>query len=478
MSDIKTDSFKRHSITYIVAEFFNKGVLFFTLPIFTYLLSPKDYGYLSLYITTSNFIVAFLGLNLYSAVARQYHTERHDYSDFIKTLFSFLIFFIFFVSFMLFLTRSSVANWLGIDEGLLMAAMSTAAFMVILGFYLSFLQTSHQSRRYVILTTIKNILITFLTLLIIFYLTESKYMGRVYADILVIGSLSLYIFFKINKGFSLCFDFKYLKEAFLFCLPLMPVTISGLVLLQLDIFLINTLLGPDSAGLYALAFNISMVLVVFTTAFNSSWLPIFYKVYDEKKFEFIQESIERYFKVICLIALCLSLCCRYIVLLMSSASYYEAYIIVPLIVFGFVFSYLNNLLMAYAMYRKRILLMSSGSIFVALLNIYLNYKYIPLYGYQAAAFTTLFCYVFLTAIYYIIIRWWLCEDVFSPEGLLKCAFTLFIVTIFVYYEFFGFTGNTYTHSLLSFVIVFSYVMLFLRTELFRALEYWWVYVSK
>lgn len=478
MSDIKIDSFKKHSIVYIIAEFFNKGVLFFTLPIFTYFLSPKDYGYLSLYITTSNFIVAFLGLNLYSAIARQYHTERDDYYDFMKTLFSFLIFFICFVAFILFLARDSIANWLVLDKNLLMGAMCTAAFMVVLGFYLSYLQTSHQSKHYVTLTTLKNICITFLTLLLILSLTDSKYMGRVYADTVILGSLSLYVFFKINKSSFFYFDFKFLKEAFLFCLPLVPSTIAGLVLLQVDIFLINKLLDPGSAGLYSLAFNISMVVVVFTTAFNSSWLPIFYKVYKERKYEFIQESIERYFKIIGLIALCLSLSSRYIVLLMSSAAYYEAYVVIPLIVFGFIFSYLNNLLIAYAMYRKRVMFVSLGSVFVALLNIYLNYKYIPLYGYHAAAFTTLFCYASLAVIYYITVRYWLREYVFSPEGLLKCAFALFIVTIFAYYEFFGFTSSIYTQSLLSFVIVLGYVMLFLRRELFRALGYWRVYVSK
>jgi O-antigen/teichoic acid export membrane protein len=115
-------------------------------------------------------------------------------------------------------------------------------------------------------------------------------------------------------------------------------------------------------------------------------------------------------------------------------SYFAALPLVPIVVLGYVFVFLYTLFFQYAAYRHRTGLISLNTFIAGFANIGLNYWLIPIYGYQAAAYTTLASFVLLFLLHYLNARVVLREHVLAmgqllPNLLLTCGFTLATVLL-------------------------------------------------
>jgi len=464
MNRIDKKAFLKHSKIYLLAEFFNKGLLLLSLPIFTYLLSPEDYGKISVFLTTTNILIIVLGLNLYSSIIRRYHEPDAGFPDYAGTVILILIVSVVFSLIMYSSVSNSIESWFSIDNDIFRYSVFSAVFLVFINVYLSSLQTSQQSKAYTKILVSKNILITILTVLLVLAFEESKYLGKIYADIFVLAILGLFVVSKLLKICNFSIKLEHFKYAFKVSLPLIPHTLAGLILLQADILMINKYVGNSETGLYSFGYNIGMAVVMVFTAFNNSWSPIFYKSYEEKDYKFIENSIKRNFKLICFVGLLLILFSKYIVLLMSKQSYHESHEIVPLITFGFIFAYLNSLYFMYAMHRKKLLLVSFCTIFVSVLNIYFNYKFLPVYGYVAAAYTTLFSYILLSMFYAFVVINVLKEKVFQLHSVIYLVIFLGIIVI-LNYLLHDYIENVYSHILFIIGIVSLYLVVFMKKEI-------------
>jgi O-antigen/teichoic acid export membrane protein len=89
------------------------------------------------------------------------------------------------------------------------------------------------------------------------------------------GALSLgFIGF---RGFiSLDIDRRYLRDALAFGLPLIPHALSGWFLTGVDRFLITSILGNSSTGVYAVGYQFGLVIGVLAASFNKAWVPYLY----------------------------------------------------------------------------------------------------------------------------------------------------------------------------------------------------------
>ena len=84
-----------------------------------------------------------------------------------------------------------------------------------------------------------------------------------------------------------------------------------------------------------------------------------------------------------------------IVKILATEEYYEAIYIMPPIAAGVFFTSFANLYSNIAVYYKRSKYVMYPAIIAAGLNLFLNYIFIRLFGYMAAAYTTLFSYIVL-----------------------------------------------------------------------------------
>ncbi|PHO11288.1 hypothetical protein CPG38_13860, partial [Malaciobacter marinus] len=379
---------------------FNKGIVFLTLPIFTYLLSPSDFGIISIFATFVSILIVFFGFNSHTSLVRRFHENENDFKDYLGTNLIFIVFINLFFLLMTYLFRVELSDFFKIDSKIILIASIVASLSIFMQMELSYLQTSFQSKKYTKILIIRNIVITFGALIWMNLLIEEKYLGKIYSDLLIMFFVFLYVFYKLYKMSNFSFNFNHLKYNFLYGIPLIPHSIAGLVLLQADRLMINKFLGEYETGIYSFASNVGMIMMVVVTAFNNAWIPIFYKMLNESDFFSIELTIKKYIKVIFVIAFTLILFSKEIIFIMANSSYNVALDIVPIIIISFVLVFLYTIYANYAFYKKKTLLISFFTFIAAIFNIILNYYYLPIYGYIFAAYSTLFSYFLLFLLHY------------------------------------------------------------------------------
>ena len=89
-----------------------------------------------------------------------------------------------------------------------------------------------------------------------------------------------------------------------------------------------------------------------------------------------------------------------IVLIFGGQKYLESTEVIIPICIGIYFNYLFQLFARVQEYYERKITIVVPSILCAVLNLLLNYIFINLYGYQAAAYTTFACYLIFCVIHY------------------------------------------------------------------------------
>ena len=116
---------------------------------------------------------------------------------------------------------------------------------------------------------------------------------------------------------------------------------------------------------------------------------------------------------------------------MGSADYQTGKYFLPWIIFGCYFIFLYSFPVNYEFYVKKTNYIALGTSFSAVINLVLNYIFIPKYGSFGAALTTLASYFFLFVFHEIITRKKLNYKLFSPVQYI-CRIAVITISCFVY----------------------------------------------
>ena len=76
-----SNKFVKSSIIYFLGNIFLKGINFFTLPIFTRLMLPSDYGMYSLYSASLGILMILVGLQIQGTVSLAYTNRTQEQFD-------------------------------------------------------------------------------------------------------------------------------------------------------------------------------------------------------------------------------------------------------------------------------------------------------------------------------------------------------------------------------------------------------------
>lgn len=420
-----------HSKNYLTADFFAQALGFISVPIFTRLLTPHEYGILAIFSSLISIMGILYGLNITAGI-RQYYMERTD--DFDESLGSNLIFLIvlnLFLTFGVFVWRKNLARYFGLDDFVFFMAILITGGTVVYEVLLTYLQGSQNSKKYSILEVVKNSSILIISIILVIVFEKDKYLGRIYGQLIVTGIIFILAFLFLSKIAKFTFRWKYVKFTLSFGIPLIPHTLSGFILTYFDRVIIQHLSTTTNTGLYSFAYNVGMLMYVVAMASSKAWQPIFYRDYAELKYQTIEKKASNYSNYIYIAAIGLILFAKEIVMVLASKRYYNALNLIPAIILSYVMVYLYTLYFQYASFRRKTALISLNTLIAAVLNIVLNYLLIPKYGYFMAAYTTLISFMVLLILHYINAKYVLKEHVISLTKILpNMGWVLFAIVIF------------------------------------------------
>lgn len=406
LKDKDLKEFLNHSKNYISASFFLKGLALVSIPIITYLLSPQDYGKVGVFTSLTNIFVILLSLNTFTSIVRYYHEPDKKIFDFIWTLVLFLIpFLLIFIPTLFYTLKLSFLEYFNIGNDIFLGSIIAATLFIFTRLYLSYLQTSQQSRVYNTVSIFRGFTLLILTLSLYYLLPKDKYHGRIFAEVsvnLVLAIIILAILFKQSK---IKFNGPLLKYSLTYSIPLIPHALSAVFLNSSDRIILNQLRGPEETGYYTFAYQIGLVLEIVILGTNKSWVPIFFNKLKEKKYLDIENLAIKYKKMIFFLSVFLILYAEDGVRFLANKSYHSSLDVIPIILVSYCFMFIYTIYGNYALFNKKTYLIAVNTIIAGAMNIILNYLFIPKYGYMAAGISTLFSFFILMLLHYLTVRY-------------------------------------------------------------------------
>lgn len=398
----KSSTQVKAALWFTTCSILQKGISFIVVPIFTRILTTEQYGTYSLYLSWLQILTIITSLYLYYGVftngMNKFDTDRDRYTSSMQglTLTITAVVFVFF-----FLTQNKWSDILGLAPNLIFLMFIEMAVTPALSFWSGRQRFEYKYRKLVIVTLCKSIVNPVLGLFLV-SLDEDKATARILSIVIVeVCFCGVIMIYQFVKG-KCWIDKKYWKYALGMAIPLLPHYLSGMILNKGDQIMISKMVGTSAVAFYSVAYNIGMLVQIFTNAISNSFTPWVYQKIKADDYKGIANTIDFLLLLVAGISFCLMLFSPELVLIFGSSGYSSAAYVIPPVAASVFFIFLYNILAIPQFYFEKTQFLMRSSIISAMINLGLNYIFIKQYGFVAAGYTTLFCYILYSFGHYLV----------------------------------------------------------------------------
>ena len=369
-----------------------------TIPIFTRILSPADYGLLALAMIYASIINGLANFGMVTVFDRNYFQYVKDklklsqlfYSSIAFVLSNFAVF-----ALLTFLFRSKISTFLtGSSQNgiLILTALSSHFFLnTANNFYFTYLKNSEQAKIHTKYRLTSNILTWALSLLLVAYI-QVGVIGILMAQLIVGFSLFVYLMYTHSKIIPFAINKQILIESLKISYPLTPRIFIVFLSTQLDKYMISLLASVSSLGIYHIGKQISELIFTFMTALQNVFNPHVYSLMfegQESDSKTIGKYLTPFLYVSIFIALGLGLFAEEILIILTPENYHTASPIITILAMYFGMMFFGKITGTQLVYSKKTHITS----LLAFLGMGINIAFvIPLtvrYGAVGAAWGTM-----------------------------------------------------------------------------------------
>lgn len=393
------------ALWFVFCSIVQKSIALLTTPIFTRLMTTNQYGQFNVYNSWLQIFTIITTLRLNYAVFNKgmskYKNDRDAYTSTMQSL-TFIITGITFVIYLIF--REQINAIVELPTFIMIAIFLELFVTPAIDFWTIRKRYEYIYRPVVIRTLIMAFMNAGLGVAAVLIADEKGY-ARIISCVLVNLIFGVTLFtYNLKKGKTL-FVWKYAKFAILFNIPLLLHYFSQYVLDQFDRIMVQKMVSFAAAGIYGVAYSAGMIMKIVTQSLNNALVPWQYDKLEKKKFKDLDDTTFLIFILVAAIALVFSAFAPELMMILADEKYHEAVYVIPPVALGMFFSYVYvtfaNVEFFYNQTKFTMFISMGG----ALLNVGLNYIGIMLFGYIAAAYTTLFCYIVFAVSHYFYMRY-------------------------------------------------------------------------
>ncbi|WP_370547726.1 lipopolysaccharide biosynthesis protein [Edwardsiella tarda] len=378
---------------YLTSDILNALIPFLLLPILTRNLSVADYGQVVMFQTLLSAISAIVGLNTIGAANRKYYDGNVDQLVLMRfngSCFQILLVSFLFLSLVGILFKTQLARLLSIPDGWVLYAILVASFLFITNMRLGQWQIRNKAKLFGLLQVSGGIVNMLLSVIFVVFLQKSGE-GRIDAIIMstaLSAVLSMWLLYRDKLIDVLSFRLKYLKEALLFGVSLLPHSLGMLLLTMSDRFIINHKLGAADVGIYMVALQLSSALAVIFDAINKAFVPW---LFDRLKNDCFIEKLKIvkmtycYMLSLLFIALLAFFIAPYVVVIIAGNKYTEAGKIIGWVCLGQIFFGMYLMVTNYIFYAKKTHCLSLTTIISGALGVFLLFIGVTYFSLLGAA---------------------------------------------------------------------------------------------
>jgi O-antigen/teichoic acid export membrane protein len=406
----------KNSAIYMLPVVFSGLLPLITLPIFTRILTPEDYGIWGLSQVYASFVIGIANFGLTVGYERNFF-ENKDTKERVSLLYStqlFVIISIITFGLITFILKAQLSEWIiGSSEysNIFFLTYCVTGIMGLKSYFLIYFKNTENAKSFTKYTITESILVVITSLFLVIYL-DIGIIGLVWGQF--IGSLVTIVIlsYKFIRFVPPTFNGKALKESLKISVPLTPRIFFGLINNQFDKYMIGLLSTIGGVGVYNIGQKISNITFTFMTSIQNVFAPEVYKRMFEDGEEgkkSIGNYLTPFFYASISVCFLISLFSEEIITLLTPASYHKAIDIV--IIFSMLYGTYFFGKQPQLIYMKKTYITSILTLVSIGINIAINIPFITKWGVIGAAWGTLLagiisgCISFVVSQYHYRIEW-------------------------------------------------------------------------
>lgn len=441
------------SLWFVLSTVLLKGISFITVPIFTRIMDTHQYGIYSVYLTWCEIFTIFGTFGFescaYMSVLTKFEGKDRDEAEASLLELSFLLTTVLLIVFSLF--GKPISTLVGLPQNILILMCVHIYFIPAVNFWSVKNRFQYKYKSLVFVSVSIAILNAVIGVLFVTnFFMQNQALGRVISIILVQVGYGLALLKLLIKGNKIRFSTKYWKWAMQLHIPLIPHTLSLKVLAGADKIMINSMISATATALYSVSYSVAVVVNLIKTSIIDAIRPWMYTCLRDNKTENVKNVMNGLLVFVSALTLVFVAFAPEVIRIVAPVRYYNAIYCMPPVMISSFFTFLYSIFSIIEMYFEETEKVMVASIVAALINVALNVLLIPVFGYIAAAFTTLICYIFLSVFHYFMAQKVLKQHEVSIElfdGKIIMAVSIILLIFLIFFEF------LYTKTILRYVVV-------------------------
>jgi O-antigen/teichoic acid export membrane protein len=264
---------------YIIANVISSVIPFLLLPLFTHLLSPQEFGIIALFQVLLAGFGAFTGLSIHGAISVNFFKGSRDtFPQFVGVCLLILLG----TSILMWLIIAAfgpyVSKFIGIDVYWIFLAVVASSAQFVVNVRLVIWQISGHPIKYgfaqIFFTAVNACASVYLIMILDF-----REDGRIWA---IAGSTFIFSIFSMltlygGKWIKWKWSRGFFNEALAWGIPLIPHVVGTLFIFMADRVIISKQLGIESTGIYFVAIQITLPIVILSSSYNNAFRPWIYE---------------------------------------------------------------------------------------------------------------------------------------------------------------------------------------------------------
>lgn len=397
----------KESVIYIIGGILNKALAFFLIPIYTSYLTVSDYGIINVCNTIISVFSVITIFGLDGAMTRFYFEKNKDEQEkYISTIFS--LSFIFSISIVAF---TFILGYLFSYEIIKQIPFWPYLFFSIGSVFLSsfpalilaIIRARRSANQYVFIQLFQFVLNAAVIIVMVVILKQGA-AGKIKADFISRGVVfgMLIIWFIKNIKFSLKRD--YVTNILKYSSPLIPHALGWWGMSLADRLIMQYYLPLKDVGIFSLAYNFGVIVLIFGDSLNNAWAPFFFeKAGDEKNHLKLAKIMKVSIASFCFVAISIDIISPEVVKLIThNPGYILSIPYIPFLALSFSFISFYTIFCNQLFFIKKTYYLPIITGAVAILNIIVKIIVIPKFGIWGVVISTVGIYVIYFFITYVI----------------------------------------------------------------------------
>lgn len=386
---------------YSVGSVFEKALAFFLIPICTTYLGTYDYGIVGLMSITVGLISKFTATPVIRGLVRYYYAPEYKNKGGLLLFNSFLLLSIqsLFLAILFYFLRNMISIVV-FDSGDLVYIVEVYAFILFFhplsDLLLTFLRLEEKAKFFVFVSWLTFLISAVVILFGLIYL-KLGILALIYGNLAAIMLTVACILPVFWKSSTTRVEFSILGLSLRFGYPLIAQGFSNLLIQSGDRYVLRIFTSLSTVGLYSFGYGFAAVIhFLLVVPLKYALQPVVLRQEEEpeKLKEFLRSNCAYFYFVGMFFCLFLSLFSKEAMEIMArKKDFWESWIVVPIIMFCYLQHGLGIFFNWGLVMAKKANRISANVLVTAVINIGLNFIFIPYWGILGAAFATLISYL-------------------------------------------------------------------------------------